>query len=134
MQFRKSLSLNQSGRPDSNRGPPAPKAGALPDCATPRKSFHFYDLYRLPKSSFHKLCQNLTHNTIAQRTHGQDRPDNHHAFHEDAKPGDLGVEVRTLLQHLPPVTPILLTVTILATLGPARRAITVQPIEVLKVD
>jgi hypothetical protein len=25
-----------SGRPDSNRGPPAPKAGALPDCATPR--------------------------------------------------------------------------------------------------
>ena len=27
-----------SGRPDSNRGPPAPKAGALPDCATPRRS------------------------------------------------------------------------------------------------
>ncbi len=26
----------QSGRPDSNRRPPAPKAGALPDCATPR--------------------------------------------------------------------------------------------------
>ena len=26
----------QSGRPDSNRGPPAPKAGALPGCATPR--------------------------------------------------------------------------------------------------
>ncbi len=25
-----------SGRPDSNRGPPAPKAGALPGCATPR--------------------------------------------------------------------------------------------------
>jgi len=24
------------------------------------------------------------------RTHGQDRPNNHHAFHEDAKPGDLG--------------------------------------------
>ena len=27
----------QSGRPDSNWRPPAPKAGALPDCATPRK-------------------------------------------------------------------------------------------------
>ena len=25
-----------SGRPDLNRGPPAPKAGALPSCATPR--------------------------------------------------------------------------------------------------
>src|ERR1700682_6383609 len=25
-----------SGRPDSNRRPPAPKAGALPGCATPR--------------------------------------------------------------------------------------------------
>src|SRR4051794_39673079 len=25
-----------SGRPDSNRGPPVPKTGALPDCATPR--------------------------------------------------------------------------------------------------
>ena len=27
---------NESGRPDLNRGPPAPKAGALPGCATPR--------------------------------------------------------------------------------------------------
>ncbi len=27
-----------SGRPDSNWGPPAPKAGALPDCATPRQT------------------------------------------------------------------------------------------------
>ena len=27
-----------SGRPGSNRGPPAPKAGALPGCATPRLS------------------------------------------------------------------------------------------------
>src|SRR5579883_1716564 len=26
-----------SGRPDLNRGPPAPKAGALPGCATPRR-------------------------------------------------------------------------------------------------
>src|SRR5579883_84905 len=26
-----------SGRPDLNRGPPAPKAGALPGCATPRQ-------------------------------------------------------------------------------------------------
>ena len=28
--------LNQSGRPDLNRGPPAPKAGAIPGYATPR--------------------------------------------------------------------------------------------------
>ena len=27
-----------SGRPDSNRRPPAPKAGALPGCATPRQT------------------------------------------------------------------------------------------------
>lgn len=26
-----------SGHQDSNLGPPAPKAGALPGCATPRK-------------------------------------------------------------------------------------------------
>ena len=31
--------LIQSGRPDSNRRPPAPKAGALPDCATPRTTY-----------------------------------------------------------------------------------------------
>ena len=30
--------LNWSGRRDSNSRPPAPKAGALPDCATPRPS------------------------------------------------------------------------------------------------
>src|SRR5262249_39677576 len=29
-----------SGRPDLNRGPPAPKAGALPGCATPRHEVH----------------------------------------------------------------------------------------------
>jgi hypothetical protein len=29
-----------SGRPDLNRGPPAPKAGALPGCATPRHLLH----------------------------------------------------------------------------------------------
>ncbi len=31
------LSLMQSGRPDLNRRPPAPEAGALPGCATPRE-------------------------------------------------------------------------------------------------
>src|SRR5215467_8680411 len=30
-----------SGRPDLNRGPPAPKAGALPGCATPRQELHY---------------------------------------------------------------------------------------------
>jgi hypothetical protein len=29
--------VSWSGRADSNRGPPAPKAGALPGCATPRQ-------------------------------------------------------------------------------------------------
>ena len=32
------LEVTESGRRDSNPGPPAPKAGALPDCATPRLS------------------------------------------------------------------------------------------------
>jgi hypothetical protein len=27
---------DESGCPDSNRGPPPPKGGALPGCATPR--------------------------------------------------------------------------------------------------
>jgi hypothetical protein len=31
-----SVRLDQSGYPDSNRGPSAPKADALPSCATPR--------------------------------------------------------------------------------------------------
>ena len=30
------LAVIQSGRPDLNRGPPAPKAGAIPGYATPR--------------------------------------------------------------------------------------------------
>ena len=29
-----------SGSRDLNPGPPAPKAGALPDCATPRRTSH----------------------------------------------------------------------------------------------
>jgi hypothetical protein len=36
-----------SGRPDSNRRPPAPKAGALPGCATPRLQ-RFLILLRFP--------------------------------------------------------------------------------------
>ena len=32
------FNFNWSGRADLNRGPPAPKAGALPGCATPRLS------------------------------------------------------------------------------------------------
>jgi site-specific DNA recombinase len=34
--FERAKSENWSGRADLNRGPPAPKAGALPGCATPR--------------------------------------------------------------------------------------------------
>ena len=29
--------IGKSGRPDLNRGPPAPKAGAIPGYATPRR-------------------------------------------------------------------------------------------------
>jgi hypothetical protein len=39
---RRSLRIgNRSGRPDLNRGPPRPKRGALPGCATPRACDHF---------------------------------------------------------------------------------------------
>src|SRR5438093_13009898 len=37
-----------SGRPDLNRRPPAPKAGALPGCATPRHEMHSH--YRALRS------------------------------------------------------------------------------------
>ena len=36
LEFKKSEEEDWSGRADLNRGPPAPKAGALPGCATPR--------------------------------------------------------------------------------------------------
>ena len=38
-----------SGRADLNRGPPAPKAGALPGCATPRL-YSFTDSKSLPQT------------------------------------------------------------------------------------
>ncbi len=62
--FRNSLprkALRRSGREDSNLRPPAPKAGALPGCATPRiscgpKSLHVKtlreDLYRWKPNPF----------------------------------------------------------------------------------
>jgi site-specific DNA recombinase len=36
--FQRAKNEEWSGRADLNRGPPAPKAGALPGCATPRKA------------------------------------------------------------------------------------------------
>ena len=48
---RKSIEKSEyvwSGREDLNLRPPAPKAGALPDCATPRRSS---PLVSLPKNS-----------------------------------------------------------------------------------
>jgi hypothetical protein len=57
----------KSGRPDSNRGPPAPKAGALPDCATPRSccaAVRYTTHSNLPHL---KLSQNLTRNESVQR-------------------------------------------------------------------
>lgn len=38
-----------SGRPDSNRGPLAPKASALPDCATPRQ-FGMCNARKMPET------------------------------------------------------------------------------------
>src|SRR5437660_7029184 len=35
------ICCKKSGREDSNLRPPAPKAGALPGCATPRRSDHW---------------------------------------------------------------------------------------------
>ena len=35
--LKKTREMFWSGRPDLNRRPPAPKAGALPGCATPRQ-------------------------------------------------------------------------------------------------
>ena len=40
------LSPTRSGRPDSNRRPPAPKAGAIPGYATPRRSTGRYVILR----------------------------------------------------------------------------------------
>ena len=48
----------QSGRQDSNLGPPGPKPGTLPDCATPRTTLNF------PKGSAKLLkdCQKQNFN------------------------------------------------------------------------
>src|ERR1700733_5767718 len=42
-----------SGRADLNRGPPAPKAGALPGCATPRLNCST-DSKSLPRTCVHE--------------------------------------------------------------------------------
>ncbi len=46
-----------SGRPDSNRRPPAPEAGALPSCATPRCA-RFIGLFHVKRSEGN-LTENL---------------------------------------------------------------------------
>jgi hypothetical protein len=56
-----------SGRPDSNRRPPAPKAGALPGCATPRQSTTYDQI------SFH-----LNRNTEGQSEYRQGYTKNRH--------------------------------------------------------
>ena len=42
LNYRKPLNFYQSGRLDLNQRPPAPKAGALPGCATPRTEAEVY--------------------------------------------------------------------------------------------
>ena len=61
------LAPSQSGRPDSNRGPPAPKAGALPDCATPRRCCATGRYTKHLNQPHSKRCQNLTGERIPQR-------------------------------------------------------------------
>ena len=55
---RSSLLECWSGRADSNRGPLAPKASALPGCATPRMGVnnHFAKLGELCPACFSDLC------------------------------------------------------------------------------
>src|SRR5687767_2666024 len=47
---------NWSGRQDLNLRHPAPKAGALPDCATPRRSDYPTSGIRCPAHSYGGLC------------------------------------------------------------------------------
>jgi hypothetical protein len=44
------LPVAWSGRPDSNRRPPEPHSGALPDCATPRRAVIILYLYAVHNS------------------------------------------------------------------------------------
>ena len=61
------LPILQSGRPDSNRGPPAPKAGALPDCATPRNPY-VTTTYVHHKECRVPSCANLSQFSLGTRT------------------------------------------------------------------
>src|SRR6266567_9483737 len=66
-----------SGRPDLNRRPPAPKAGALPGCATPRHETALFILKHFPTLllirvvifglTVPKLCQILLLNRSCAR-------------------------------------------------------------------
>src|SRR6266700_6390664 len=69
--------LAWSGRPDLNRRPPAPKAGALPGCATPRHETALFILKHFPTLllirvvifglTVPKLCQILLLNRSCAR-------------------------------------------------------------------
>jgi len=68
-----------SGRPDLNRRPPAPKAGALPGCATPRHVRHpiLAQLARLSSWAIGlvvpKLCENsIDYGILAQMSRESD--------------------------------------------------------------
>ena len=60
----------RSGRPDSNRRPPAPKAGAIPGYATPRRSAaaHVILLVRRGQRGLANPLQLPAHTTRAQYT------------------------------------------------------------------
>ena len=66
--------MKKSGRPDLNRGPPAPKAGALPTCATPRLldmhfgPLHFVFSHGVPVGARSQSLARLTSRRIRART------------------------------------------------------------------
>src|SRR5882672_10859609 len=60
--LKKTREMFWSGRRDSNSGPPAPKAGALPGCATPRHSAatHSNSLCESPATELPRLRSRST--------------------------------------------------------------------------
>ena len=69
------LGPSRSGRPDLNRGPPAPKAGAIPGYATPRETTGklLYPAFRAQRGEqLAKRARTMTHGcSIAQRRFGE---------------------------------------------------------------
>jgi hypothetical protein len=73
--LKKTREMFWSGRPDLNRGPPAPKAGALPGCATPRHELlyilkHFLTLLLISTTSLSPDCARMCCCSMAEHNAG----------------------------------------------------------------